>query len=265
MKILNKLKNYFFSDAEKSLPSYKKVNITVLKLRKQLEVALLPLGYLCLPSRINKLYFVKHIDSGFYLAFGSTFGRYDSSMFALDLYYSILPSNFFTNGNVHRITSRIEEFLNGEEVRRLITYPEIEHYDIGWLCKDDSSVVDKLVKIIELVENRFLNSIEIENIFNDELFKSLCEMYFKIINIVINQVLSCRELSYINLKSDIYKIGMEWYKATEIYFENKIKKMQRKMLIEIAISAYRIYHCERLYGRSKYVQNILYELGMYDV
>lgn len=203
----------------------------------------------------SELRFVKPVGNNFYNILLITFNRYDKTAFTGDFFLSLYPSNFYEEYGKRKIyRNRIAPYLSLIERKNLLNNDKNRVDRSGgdaWWYSDDEYVIENFVQTVDIVTPRFLAQ---EHIYQQVLDNERLRWYYnkdvlKIIELAYSNQLDYEEYTLIP-KSDSDKIGMNWFKAAELYIKHHTKRYELKMswVKELASEAYMTNKYENLYG-----------------
>lgn len=203
----------------------------------------------------SDLRFVKSVGNGFYNILLLTFSRYDRTAFTGDFFLSLYPSDFYEEHGQRRMyRKRIGFFLQQKERLELLNNSK-EKVNVNggdaWWYSNDLNVIENFVRAVSITTPRFLSQ---EGIYQQVLSNEILRWYYnkdtlKIIEIAYSGELDKKEYKLVP-KSDPDKIGINWFKAAEIYITEytKIRSSKKNWVKRMASEAYMTDKYQKLYG-----------------
>ncbi|MBF0786059.1 hypothetical protein E4T80_11345 [Muribacter muris] len=222
--------------------------------KKELVEKMQELGYQQFPTRYE-LNFVKYLNNNFYLIVSVYFSWFDSDKFTGDLYLSLYPSRTYVDptGDTSYF-ERVGFFLLKEDRQKLLN-PYLQNVDRdggdAWWYASDCDSLDNFIQSVIIAEPRFLAQKGIEQavLNNKKLRLGYQDLVLEIIRLAIDPNNQIAMELVAQPKTDPFKIGMQWFRAAEIYMQQRgYGKIKKAQLEDFASEAYMTYYYQQLNG-----------------
>ncbi|MBF0784777.1 hypothetical protein E4T80_04685 [Muribacter muris] len=223
--------------------------------KKELIEKMQALGYRQFPRR-NELYFIKDLKNGFYTMVYITFNRFDADEFTGDLYLSLYPSGLYVDFSNYEkcYRRRVGDFLLKEE-RQTLLNPYLQNIEnvggAAWWYASDCEGLDNFIEALKISEPRFLAQKGIEQaVLNNKLLRRWYQtLVLEIIHLATEPSNQIEMELVAQPKTDPFKIGMQWFRAAEIYMHQRgYGKIKKSQLENFASQAYMTYYYQQLNG-----------------
>lgn len=222
--------------------------------KKELIEKMQELGYQPFPTRYE-LNFVKYLNNNFYLIVSVYFSRFSPDEFTGDLYLSLFSSSIYLDPLIDDCYfKRVGNFLLKEDRQKFLN-PYLQNVDRdggdAWWYASECEGLDNFIEALKISEPRFLAQKGIEQavLNNKRLRQGYQDRVLKIIHLATDKNNHIEMELVAQPKTDPFKIGIQWFRAAEIYMQQRgYGKIKKAQLENFASEAYMTYYYQQLNG-----------------